>query len=193
MGFLSVLSMAHALVEDRVRKGETVVDATVGNGVDTLRLARVVGSQGRVYGLDIQQAALDAARRRIDAESGDNAGSVELTLRGHEAMEAVLPPPLHGTVGAVMFNLGYLPGAEGELVVTHVDTTLPALEAALRVLRPGGLVTVVLYPGHEGGDVEANAVESWAKELPQVQYQVMMYRFMNRKTSAPYLIAIDKR
>ncbi|TCZ73593.1 SAM-dependent methyltransferase, partial [Paenibacillus albiflavus] len=110
----------------------------------------------------------------------------------HDAMEAVVPPPLHGTVGAVMFNLGYLPGAEAA-VITRVESTLPALKAALRLLRSGGIVTVMVYPGHEGGDVEADAVADWAAVLPKGAYHAIVYRMINRSASAPYLIAIEKQ
>lgn len=190
MGFMSVLSQAQAFVKDRVHEGETVVDATVGNGVDTLFLMRVVGVKGRVYGFDVQAAALDAAHQRIATEPA--AGSVTFTLRSHEEMEAVIPPPFHGTAGAVMFNLGFLPGAEAA-VITRTESTLPALDAALRLLRSGGIVTVIVYPGHEGGDVEADAVAAWAAALPKEAYQVLTYRFTNRGANAAYLIAVEKQ
>lgn len=190
MGFMSVLSMAQTLVKERVREGETVIDATVGNGVDTQFLLRVVGVKGRVYGFDVQAAALEAAEQRLSTEPA--AGSVTLTLRSHEEMEAVVPPPFHGTAGAVMFNLGYLPGAE-DAVITRTESTLPALNAALRLLRSGGIVTVVVYPGHEGGDVEADAVAAWAAALPKGAYQALIYRLINRSASAPYLIAVEKQ
>lgn len=194
MGFMSVLSFAQALVKERVQQGETVIDATVGGGVDTLFLLRVVGVKGRVYGFDVQQAALDAAQRRIASEPAvqSHAGSLVLTLRSHDEMEAVIPPTSHGMIGAVMFNLGYLPGAE-QTIITRAVTTLPALDAALRLLRRGGVVTVVVYPGHEGGGSEAAAVEQWAQALPQAAYQVLTYRFSNRSSTAPYLIAIEKK
>ncbi|TCZ74660.1 16S rRNA (cytosine(1402)-N(4))-methyltransferase, partial [Paenibacillus albiflavus] len=86
MGFLSVLSMAQSLVKERVQVGETVIDATVGNGVDTQFLLRVVGVKGRVYGFDVQAAALESAAQRLSTEPA--AGSVTLTLRSHDAMEA---------------------------------------------------------------------------------------------------------
>jgi len=193
MGFRSVLSFAHALVQERVQPGETVVDATVGGGVDTLFLARVVGVKGRVYGLDVQEAALDAARRRLsEAPDAEALGAVTLTLRSHDELEAVLPLPAHGAVGAAMFNLGYLPGAE-DGVITQAATTLPALDAALRLLRSGGVVTVACYPGHEGGASEADAVAAWAAALPQAAYQAVTYRFANRPASVPYLIAVEKK
>lgn len=46
-----------------VREGDTVVDATCGNGHDTLALVKLVAGEsarGRVYGMDIQGDALQS-------------------------------------------------------------------------------------------------------------------------------------
>lgn len=91
MGFPSILSFAHKLIEERVRPGDAVVDATVGNGVDTLFLARLVGLHGRVYGFDIQQQALDNAAARLRNESPAAAETVQFFLRSHSEMSEAVP------------------------------------------------------------------------------------------------------
>ncbi|MFC9778745.1 class I SAM-dependent methyltransferase [Paenibacillus chitinolyticus] len=194
MGFLSILSCAHKWIEERVRPGDTVVDATVGNGVDTLFLARLVGSRGRVYGFDIQPQALETARTRLERELDGSGGAqrVSLLLRSHADMAAAVPGDCLGRTAAVMFNLGYLPGADPG-VITVPASTLPALEAALLLLREGGILTVALYPGHDGGASEAQAVESWAAGLPQEEWSVLCYRFINSAARSPYLIGIEKK
>ena len=148
---------AHALMRQCIKPGNSVVDATVGNGHDTLFLARCVGPQGHVYGFDVQEAALEATARRV-------AGLNQVTLfhAGHETLDEHLPAGVQ--LKAVMFNLGYLPGA-AKHIVTRPDTTLAALEQALTRLAAGGLITVVLYPGHEGGKEEAAAAVSFAQGL----------------------------
>lgn len=192
MGFLSVLSQAQRWVKERAGPGDCVVDATAGNGSDTLFLARTVGPRGRVFAFDVQEEALESTRRRLadDPDAGKLAPA-ELVLAGHETMEAALPADLHGRVAAVMFNLGYLPGASSPLI-TLPGTTLAALQAAVRLLRGGGALTAVVYPGHEGGKEEAEAVEAWAAELPQTLAQAVVYRFP-QKPGSPYLIALNKR
>lgn len=205
MGFLSVLSFAHKLAQERVTPGDTVVDATVGGGVDTLFLAGLVGTGGRVYGFDVQREALDKTAARL-ADSGigcaveygdgvgldDAASPVRLVQRSHAEMAATLPEDAHGDVAAVMFNLGYLPGFD-QTVITTPDSTLPALESAFSLLRRGGIATIVVYPGHEGGDTEAAAVHDWAAQLPGSSAQTICYRMLNRSNNAPYLIAVEKR
>lgn len=196
MGFLSVLSFAHKLVGERLQPGDAAVDATAGTGADTLFLAKACGTRGRVYAFDIQAEALAMTRARLERESGNSAkklASVDFLQKSHEEMETALPHELHGKLGAVMFNLGYLP-AEGAdpALITHAPSTLKALNATVRLLRPRGIVTAVLYPGHSGGDEEAAAVEAWAAALPQTAGQAIVYR-QPQKPASPYLIAIEKK
>ncbi|MEF2966959.1 class I SAM-dependent methyltransferase [Paenibacillus sp. M1] len=194
MGFLSVLSLAHKLIGERLGPGDTAVDATAGTGADTLFLARTCGHRGRVFAFDIQAEALNLTRARLEQDTAaDKLAAVTLLHRSHEEMEAALPADLHGKLGAVMFNLGFLP-AEGAdpAVITQTSSTISALEAALRLLRPRGVLTAVLYPGHPGGDAEAAAVEAWAAALPQAVGQAVLYR-QPQKPASPYLIAVEKK
>lgn len=193
MGFMSVLSFAHKLVSERLQPGNSAIDATAGTGQDTLFLAGICGPRGHVYAFDIQARALALTRQRLDQAKQDRLAGVTLVQRSHAEMEDALPQQLHGMIGAVMFNLGYLPaeGADSALI-TLTESTLHALQSALRVLRPKGIVTVVLYPGHPGGDGEARAVENWAASLSSAEGQAVIYRQI-QKPAAPYLIAIEKR
>ncbi|MFC5701959.1 class I SAM-dependent methyltransferase [Cohnella faecalis] len=192
MGFLSVLSMAQRFVTERAVAGDTLVDATAGNGVDTLFLARLAGERGRVFAFDVQEAALANTRDRLDREpSPCRLAEVTLCQAGHETMAERVPRSLHGGVRAVMFNLGYLPGAD-PAVITRTETTLAALEAAVGLLAVGGALTAVLYPGHEGGGDEAKAVEEWFGRIPGERAQTVVYRFP-QKPAAPYLVALEKR
>ncbi|MDO3682099.1 class I SAM-dependent methyltransferase [Paenibacillus ehimensis] len=190
MGFVSILSFAHKLIEERVQPGETVIDATAGGGVDTAFLARLVGPSGIVHAFDIQQQALDRTASRLEQECPGR--DVRLHLRGHETMLDVIPEESHGRIGAVMYNLGYLPGADHE-TVTEPTSTLGALEASTQLIRRGGIITIVLYTGHRGGLEEAAEVERWAAALPQKHFQTLQYRFMNQINYPPYLIAVEKR
>lgn len=193
MGFLSVLSMAHKWIAERTSTGDTVIDATAGSGVDTLALAELVGPKGTVYAFDIQQEALDRTRERLSAlASGDKLPAVKLLLKNHGRMVEAVDPVVAQQVSAVMFNLGYLPGSSDLTIITEPATTIAALDAAITLLRPGGIVTCVLYPGHPGGEEEAVAVEIWAAQLPQSLAQAVTYR-QSQRPAAPYLVAVEKR
>lgn len=190
MSLHSVLNFAHVLAERALDAGDVAVDATVGNGHDTLALVRAVGSRGRVVGFDVQAEAIEQTRSRLASE--DVEAEVDLVQTGHEEMESHLARDLMGAVGAVTFNLGYLPGSASDLTTTP-ETTIPGLNAALRLLRPGGVTTVVVYTGHEGGETEAEAVDDWAAGLPQKQFQALSYRFVNQQNDPPRLVAVEKR
>ena len=194
MGFLSILSCAHLWTSDRLRPGDIAIDATVGTGADTLFLARTVGAKGHVYGFDIQEQALHLTKNRFaGASDQDNLAPVTLFKQSHGDMRKYIPSHFHGHIGAVMFNLGYLPADQADpSVITLTATTITALEVSLDLLRPKGILTVVLYPGHKGGDEEAHAVSEWAARLPIHIGQAVTYRQLQRATS-PYLIAIEKK
>ncbi|PSQ95141.1 MAG: hypothetical protein BRD55_11495 [Bacteroidetes bacterium SW_9_63_38] len=185
-----ILEFAHTLATRALRPGSVAVDATIGNGHDTLVLAQAVGANGRVHGFDVQAPALEQTRARVRAEGGSD--RVSLHRVSHEHMGRYVPDAVHGAVDAVTFNVGYLPGSESNLTTTP-ETTLPALDTALALLRPGGIITAVLYTGHEGGAVEAEAVHEWAAGLTQERAEVLSYRFVNQTNAPPRLLAIEKK
>lgn len=190
MTIKSVLDFAHVLIREALRPGDVAVDATLGNGHDTAALCRAVGDEGRIFGFDVQAEAIEETERRLSELSVSP--EIDLLQVGHEEMDEHLPPVTHGRVGAITFNLGYLPGSASSLTTTP-DTTIPALRSAVKMLRPGGVVTVVIYTGHEGGTAEADAVDAWATNLPQRDVQVLSYEFVNQKNDPPRLLAIEKR
>lgn len=193
MGFQSVLSMAHQLAAARLQPGDTAIDATAGTGADTLFLALACGRRGQVFSFDVQAEALLLTEQRLAKEEQGKLAQVTLLQRSHAAMAEAIPMSFHGRLGAVMFNLGYLPaeGADPSLI-TEPGSTLAALEAAMELLRPKGIITAVLYPGHPGGGDEAAAVQDWAASLPLAKGQSIIYRQL-QKAAAPYLIAIEKK
>ena len=186
---MQVLDFVHAALAEALAEGDVAVDATVGNGHDTAFLATRVGARGRVYGFDVQPDALAAARRRLAAAGLD--GRVTLFHQGHEHLAHALPADVHGRVRAVAFNLGYLPGSD-KAVVTRPATTLAALEAAVGVLAPGGLVTAVVYEGHAGGAEEGAAVYAWACALAPGAFNVVAFRPLNRRGRPPWALAIER-
>lgn len=154
--------LASERVAATLQAGDLAVDATVGNGRDTLLMAHAVAPGGHVIGFDIQAQAIETARRRLgDAGLLD---VVTLLPCGHERLCDELPDDWHSQVGAVMFNLGYLPGSDRR-VTTHADTTLQALDQAFAVLRHGGLLSLIVYRGHPGALHETRAVETWLARL----------------------------
>ncbi len=168
-----------AEVQARVlRPGDTVVDATLGNGHDACRLAELVGPTGRLIGLDIQPEAVSRSRERL-TEAG-LIDRCELHALSHDRMAEIVPEP----VRLIVFNLGWLPGGD-KRVTTHWETTERAVRAALTLLQPGGVLTVCAYPGHAAGDEERNALPGLFAALRPQDFNVLHQRFLNAGPGAP--------
>ena len=165
--------LAQVAVSERLVPGAFAVDATAGNGHDTVFLAEAVGPTGRVLALDIQAAAIRATRARLD-ERGF-ATRVDLVEGCHSGLAEILPG--RPRIRAAMFNLGYLPGSDKQSI-TRFATTRPALEACLDCLERQGIISVIAYRGHPGGDEEASTVGNFLGGLPA-------QRFSTERHAAP--------
>jgi tRNA A58 N-methylase Trm61 len=179
------LEFARELISSALNTGEIAIDATCGNGYDTVFLAELVGDNGSVLAFDIQEQAIENTRQRLAA--ADLSGCVSLILDSHENLSR----HLDGPVKAAMFNLGYLPGGNHS-VVTKPESTIKALSAVLDSLTVGGMVTLVVYSGHPGGEVEYQTVKKYLLALPQQQFTVLEYRFINQRGNPPLLLAVTR-
>ena len=177
--------IAAGALEQVVRPGDRVIDATLGNGHDTRFLAELVGESGHVIGFDIQSEAVD--RTSAALEEAGLLPRCELHAAGHERMAEFVREP----VRAVCFNLGWLPGGD-KSVTTHWDTTRQALESALALLLPGGICTVCAYPGHAAGDEERQELAAWLAALRPQAFNVLHHRFLNAGPGAPECFIIQK-
>ncbi len=175
-------TLAHEILRPLIQPGDLVIDATAGNGHDTVFLAEWVGISGKVLAFDIQAAAIQSTRSKILA-----AGFIERTdffQQSHIEMSAHAAPE---SVAVIMFNLGYLPGENHELT-TEAGETLSALEISTRLLRPGGVISVICYPGHTAGAAEAEMVENWAASITANGWRVAKYGAIGTRRPAPFLL-----
>ena len=185
---LQALAFTHSLIKEAVQPGDTVIDATIGNGHDTLLLAQLVGATGKVIGFDIQKQAILNTENRL--KKADAQSSVSLYNQGHETIKDIIDPD--DKVALVIFNLGYLPKGD-KTVVTTPKTTLEGIKQSLTLLKKNGLLLLMVYHGHDGGTKEKNAILDFSKSLPQERYSVLNYQYLNQKNDPPFLIAIEKR
>ncbi|MEO0347031.1 MAG: class I SAM-dependent methyltransferase [Pseudomonadota bacterium] len=155
-------AVAHAAIAESLEPGALAVDTTAGNGHDTLFLANIVGPNGKVFAFDVQARAIAATRQRLDDAGVSD--RVALIHSGHELMAAQLPDAAHGHIAAVMFNLGYLPGAD-HAMTTSAETTTAALKTAVALLAPAAAMTVMAYRGHAAGKPESEAVAHYCETL----------------------------
>lgn len=177
--------MAHNLLRDRLAFARVAVDATAGNGHDTLFLAANTPPDAVVWAFDVQSAALAATTARL-RQYGREA-KCRLVLASH----VDIADHVNGPVDVAMFNLGYLPGGD-HLLTTKPDSTLAAFARVLGLLAVGGLVTIVAYPGHETGAAENRGVEACLSGLTQASYTVACWRMLNQRSAPPVLYIVEK-
>ncbi len=187
---ISLLEIAHDIVGSYIEPADIALDATLGNGHDTVFLARSVGAGGHVLGFDIQQKALVNSFQRLLQH--DLQRRVTLRLASHADMLSHIPKQWYGRVRAVMFNLGYLPGAD-KAVITQIDSTLAALDSACVLLAPRAVITVLAYPGHAGGDLETEQLAAWCRQLDRTCFTSEVVLSSHDKPSAPRLFVIRKQ
>lgn len=181
----SARQIASRVFVDLLRPGDRAVDATLGNGHDCAQLCRLVGETGRVDGFDVQQQAIDNTRALL--ETLGLTGRAGLHLMGHERMAEVVRPGIR----LAAFNLGWLPGSD-KGVTTRTQTTLTSVDAALALLSPGGMAVVCVYPGHQEGAREEQALLEYASALPPGRFTALWHRFLNGGPGAPGCVMIEK-
>lgn len=186
----TVTYIAQLFIGQILSEGSIAVDATAGNGKDTLFLAERVGNTGHVYTFDIQTEAIEKTKQLL--QQFHVLDRCTLICDSHHKMKQYIPPDLHGHIRAVMFNLGYLPGGNHS-ITTRVDTTMVAVKAAYDILNIGGRISIVVYPGHEAGKKESHALLVWSKQLHQQTAIAVRYQRLNASDRSPYLLLIEKR
>lgn len=174
--------LAQALLQAAIQAGDTVIDATAGHGQDTVFLAECVGPGGRVLAFDVQPQAIRSARAKVAA-----AGLAARVTFHHASHARMAEHAASGSVAAVMFNLGYLPGDDHQ-VTTTAPETLAALAVAADLLQPGGALSVVCYPGHPAGAAETVAVEAWLGTMAARGWKIVKYSLLGTLRPAPLLL-----
>ena len=187
---ISLLKTAHKRIKEKLPQGGSAIDATVGNGHDTVFLAEQAGKDGIVYGFDIQQVALDKTRMKL--EQAQLADSVRLFLASHENMADYVAQEHKGCIHAAMFNLGYLPGAD-KSIITQVKSTLNAVQLGLTLLAPDGILTIIAYPGHLGGAEETEVIVDFCDGLDLDCFTVKVVKSSVPTATAPLLYIITKQ
>lgn len=175
-----ILPFSKQLIDTHVTQNDIVVDATCGNGYDTNYLAQ---RAKHVFSFDIQLEAIEQAKK-----TNDSYKNITFIHDGHEHVRDYVSEP----ISCAIFNLGYLPKGD-KSIVTHPETTIIAIQELMTLLSPKGIIILVVYPGHDEGQVEKEAVLKYVEQIPQDIAHVLKYEFINQKNRPPLVIAIEKR
>ncbi|WP_336881640.1 class I SAM-dependent methyltransferase [Priestia koreensis] len=185
-----ILPFARTLLQKAVQEGDIAVDATMGNGHDTVFLADLVGEKGHVYAFDVQETALQSTYKKIEEKQFED--RVTLLQKSHDQVQESLPKDDSRKITGAIFNLGYLPGGDKQ-IVTKPHSTIDAIQQLLALLKPEGIIVLVIYHGHPEGAIERDEVLSFVHTLDQQDVHVLQYQFLNQQNNPPFIIAIEKR
>jgi ubiquinone/menaquinone biosynthesis C-methylase UbiE len=180
---------ARALVQAALVSGDRAIDATCGMGRDTVMLARAVGPLGKVLAIDVQEIAVKATAAALAAEN--LADRVVAIRASHGDLDQLVVADWKGRVGAVTFNLGYLPGGDHGITTAWRETRR-ALMVAPGLLRPGGVLTVIAYTGHPGGAEEKEGVERELRLLDPEKWVLEVHQPEKGRRSPPWLYVVRR-
>jgi len=186
MDLMQGVEFSHWLFNNYLENKNILVDATCGNGNDTLFLANKIDSNGKLFAFDIQKEAINNTKQKIEEKELNI--NIDYINDGHENIDKYVNEKIDG----IIYNLGFLPGSKKE-IKTEQETTISSLNKTLDILAKGGLIVVVIYSEHEGGSEEKAAVMKFAGKLNYKKYNVLHYHFINQKKNPPEVIAIKKR
>lgn len=183
---MNTLTLVHHYLEQFIQPGFFVIDATAGNGRDTVFLCELVGKEGHVLAFDIQHQAVRNTENRLRDGGWQHTAHVALDSHANMARYAQA-----GSVDCIVFNLGWLPGGD-HTVFTRADSTIAAIEAGLRLLRDDGLMCISIYYGGASGYEERDALLEYVKTIDPAQYTVLVTQFANRPGDPPIPVFITK-
>jgi len=179
-----ITSYIQHFIQEHVKEGDFCIDATAGNGNDTLFLCQLTGKSGKVLAFDIQKIALDCTKKLL----GKHGCRAELIMDTHVNMGKYVKKE---TVDCIVFNFGYLPKGN-HAICTKPESSIAAIEAGLSLLKKDGIMTLCIYSGGDSGFQEKDVLLSYLKTLDFKKYLVIVSSYYNRPNCPPIPVIIQK-
>ncbi len=182
----NIFDFIQPYLEKTLEPGDIVIDATVGNGCDTITLLNLIDPGGKLYGFDIQEKAINVTKRKINQMFPH--ANYQLIHDSHENLHK----HINEKVDLIIFNLGFLPGGD-KTITTQSTSTITAVNAGLSLLKNKGSMIIAIYPGHEEGFIEKQALFKSLASLEQKKYDVSSFQFVNQINDPPLVLIIQKK
>lgn len=187
MALYRPIIFAHKILAEHLNHAAFVIDATVGNGYDSLFVSEILGRNGKLFGFDIQKAAIEQTQNKLQ----NTQCKTQLFCQGHETMFQTLSGYAR-KIDAVIFNLGFLPYGSPN-ITTQTATTFSAIIQSFALLRPKGIIVIVAYRGHNMGKIEQSFLDSWLAKVSDKVAYIAKYEQFNTQSDAPLVYSIEKR
>lgn len=184
------LNSIHPLIDQYlelfIEPDSVAIDATLGNGHDSYKIAQKMDHRGKLYGFDIQSQALENSRALLQ-QLPQNQPQITLIEDSHAHFQQYIKEP----VDFIIYNLGYLPKGDKE-ITTLAESTLESVQAGLKLLNSNGKMLIAVYHGHEAGKAEKTALETYLTALDQSEFHVFKQAFINQRNTPPFIYLIEK-
>ena len=182
---MRLVELAHDRLKQILCPGDICIDATAGNGHDSLFLAKFTAPDGVVYAIDIQEPAIRETAERLEQHGFRD--QLKTIHESHDNLDQIIDPALRGNIATIMFNLGYLPGGNHQ-ITTQAYSTVKSVEQAYGLVRKNGIITIICYRGHDGGEKETQEVLSLCESKKWKTEQI----YGNENPGSPVLVIIEK-
>ncbi len=186
MNSFSALDIINRVIDENVKEGDLCIDATAGRGNDTLHLCRLVGDSGKVTAFDIQPDAVESTKKLLS--DNNMAHRADVRLQSHSEMDTLFE---ENSVSFITFNFGWLPKGDHN-IFTRKETSIEAINKGLKLLKNGGIMSLIIYYGRETGFDERDALLEFLPTLDSRLYTVVEMPFVNRPNCPPIPIIIIK-
>lgn len=167
-----------------LKKGDTVVDATCGNGHDSIYIAEKIGKAGTLFCFDIQEIAIKKTKESL--LQLQEQPIIHMIHDSHENLDLLV----NEKVDCIFYNLGYLPTSD-KSITTNSNSTIQSLKSAFKILKPNAIISLMCYLNHDDHN-EYNQVKNFLLTLNQIEFSISETNFILRKTS-PVLLIIEKQ
>ena len=182
--FFNVVDLSTWAIKNYVKTDYIAVDATLGNGNDSLSIAKQIGPKGHLYAFDIQERAIEKSRALF--ESNEIVNNYIFILDSHENISDYIETKIDFAI----MNLGYLPGGD-KSIITKGNTSIKCIEKLLKLLKGNGILAISSYSGHDLGN-EQKQVVNYLESLNQKEYNVLAMDFINQVNSPAKFFLIEK-
>ena len=156
---ITTTALAHSLWTSilnpmmEINKNIIVIDATCGNGQDSLALAKILSPSKEnnhlLLCIDVQKSAIENTSNKLRQYFGaeyDN--HVKMICGSHAPLLSIFDNLINeeNAVGLICYNLGYLPGDKTKQIKTKIGSTIESLKYAATLIDINGILSVVTYP-----------------------------------------------
>lgn len=187
MELMQGVEFSHWVIDNCICNYDILIDATCGNGYDSMYLAYKINDGGKLYLFDIQKEAINNTKRKLTKIENREFNTIYIN-DGHQYLDKYIKEP----IDCIIYNLGYLPGLN-KRIKTKKESTILSLKKSLKLLNNKGLIILVIYSGHQNGELERNAVIDLASNLNYKKYNVLHYHFINQKNKPSEVVVVKNR